>query len=144
MGSIVHHHSWYRPTLSLAPSSNATQTHTDHFSCLSLYIYLECWLPAEPVPGQVPRVTRREGGSTCPSKMWIAQKEIQGTTLRVRVHPAHVTRHPAYRKHPVERHSVVVDENAHRLLCLNTWFPVGTVQERLEGVALLEELCHLR
>lgn len=37
-----------------------------------------------------------------------------------------------------------LDENAHRLLCLNTWFPVGTVQERLEGMALLEELCHLR
>lgn len=37
-----------------------------------------------------------------------------------------------------------LNENApHRLMCLNTWYPVSrTVWEGLGGVALLKEMCH--
>lgn len=42
MGSNAQHSSWYKLALSLASSSNATQTHIGH---------LECLLHARPVPG---------------------------------------------------------------------------------------------
>lgn len=37
------------------------------------------------------------------------------------------------------------ENDSHRLLYLNVWAPAGgTVWERLEGMALLEEICHWR
>lgn len=103
MGSIVQHSSWYRPALSLAPSSNATQTHTDHFSCLSTSrVFAACQASARPGA----KGDKRRGRIQLSLQMLNVQKQIQGTTLGERVHSAHVT--PAYGKHPVERHSVVV------------------------------------
>lgn len=62
-------------------------------------------------------------------QMLTVQKQIQGTG--VRVPPAHVT--PLTMSPCAKALCGRLDENAHRLLCLNTWSPVGgSVWERLK------------
>lgn len=78
-------------------------------------------------------------------QMLTVQKQIQGTTLggegTSQSMSPHLSQTPC-----AKALCGGLDENAQRLLCLNTWTPVGgSVWERLEGVGLLEDaVCHLR